>query len=45
MALAPLPEAVTSLLGGLLIAIALFRNGRLRHQAECGPCSCPAHED
>lgn len=43
--LAPLPESATSLLGGLLIAIALFRNGRLRHQAECGPCPCPAHED
>lgn len=41
--LEPLPEAATSPLGGLLVAGALFWNGRLRHQAACGPCSCPAH--
>ena len=43
--LAPLPEAATSPMGGLLVAGALFWNGRLRHQAACGPCSCPVHGD
>jgi len=43
--LEPLPEAATSPLGGLLVAGALFWNGRLRHRAACGPCACPAHGD
>ncbi len=41
--LGPLPEAAMSPLGGLLVAGALFWNGRLRHQAACGPCLCPVH--
>ena len=41
--LEPLPEAVMSPVGGLLVASALFWNGRLRHQAACGSCACPAH--
>ena len=43
--LEPLPEAAMSPLGGLLVAGALFCNGRLRHQAACGPCACPVHGD
>ena len=43
--LEPLPEAAMSPLGGLLVAGALFWNGRLRHQTACGPCACPAHGD
>ncbi len=43
--LAPLPEAATSPLGGLLVGVALVWNGRLRHQGACGQCSCPAHGD
>ena len=41
--LEPLPEAAMSPLGGLFVAGALFWNGRLRHQAACGPCACPVH--
>lgn len=43
--LEPLPEAVMSPLGGMMVAGSLFWNGRLRHQAACGPCACPAHGD
>ena len=43
--LAPLPEALMSPLGGVLVAGSLFWNGRLRHRAACGPCACPAHGD
>ncbi len=43
--LGPLPEALMSPIGGMLVAGSLFWNGRLRHQAACGPCACPAHGD
>ena len=37
------PEPFTSAAGGLLVAAALFWNGRLRHALECAQeCSCPA---
>ena len=39
----PLPEALMSPLGGLLVAVSLFWNGHLRHQAVCGSCACPVH--
>ena len=39
----PLPESLMSPLGGLLVAVSLFWNGHLRHQAVCGPCACPVH--
>ena len=41
--LGPLPESLMSPLGGLLVAISLFWNGHLRHQAVCGSCACPVH--
>jgi hypothetical protein len=41
--LGPLPESLMSPLGGLLVAISLFWNGQLRHQAVCGTCPCPVH--
>ena len=41
--MAPLPESLMSPLGGGLVAIALFWNGHLRHQAVCGSCPCPVH--
>ncbi len=34
--LGTLPESLMSPLGGLLVAISLFWNGHLRHQAVCG---------
>ena len=43
--LEPLPEAVMSPVGGMLVAGSLFWNGRLRHRAACGPCACPVHGD
>jgi len=39
----PLPESLMSPLGGSLVAISLFWNGHLRHQAVCGSCACPVH--
>lgn len=39
----PLPESLMSPLGGLLVAVSLFWNGHLRHQAVCGSCACPVH--
>lgn len=37
------PEAFTSAAGGILVALALFWNGHLRHQVECkDDCACPA---
>ena len=41
--LGQLPESLMSPLGGLLVAISLFWNGHLRHQAVCGSCACPVH--
>ena len=38
-----LPESLMSPLGGLLVALSLFWNGHLRHQAVCGSCACPVH--
>ena len=39
----PLPESLTSPLGGSLVAISLFWNGHLRHQVVCASCACPVH--
>ena len=41
--LGTLPESLMSPLGGLLVALSLFWNGHLRHQAVCGACACPVH--
>lgn len=41
--LGPLPEAAMSPVGGLIVAATLVWNGRLRHGAVCGECTCPAH--
>ncbi len=41
--LAPLPEPVMSPLGGLMLAGALYWNGRLRHEAACSDCGCGMH--
>ena len=41
--LGALPESLMSPLGGLLVALSLFWNGHLRHQAVCGVCACPVH--
>ncbi len=41
--LGALPASLMSPLGGLLVAISLFWNGHLRHQAVCGSCACPVH--
>jgi len=37
------PEAVAAPLGGLMMAGALWWNGRLRHAAVCADCSCRMH--
>lgn len=39
----PMPETLTSPVGGLVLAAALFWNGRLSHRHECGECGCPMH--
>jgi hypothetical protein len=39
----PLPEPVTTVVGSVLLAGGMFRNARLRHEAECRSCGCPAH--
>jgi hypothetical protein len=39
----PVPEPVTTVLGSLLVAGALVVNARLRHEASCRSCGCPAH--
>ncbi len=37
-----IPEPLSSAVGGLTIAAALFWNGQLRHKRECAEeCSCP----
>ena len=41
--LGTLPESLMSPFGGLLVALSLFWNGHLRHQAVCGACACPVH--
>ena len=38
-----LPEAVVAPVGGSLVAVSLFWNGRLRHKAVCASCACPVH--
>ncbi len=40
---APLPDALTHPIGGLVLAGALLWNGRLRHEASCGQCGCTMH--
>ncbi len=41
--LAPVPEALTDIAGGVLLAAGVFWSGRLRHRSVCGgDCSCPA---
>ncbi|HEX8274912.1 MAG TPA: MerC domain-containing protein [Longimicrobiaceae bacterium] len=40
---APLPEPVTAVLGSLLVAGGMVWNARLRHEAACRSCGCPAH--
>lgn len=41
--LQPLPESVTDVAGGLLLAAGVFWSGRLRHRSVCdAQCSCPA---
>lgn len=43
-----LPESsarVAHVGGGLLLAAGMLWNGRLRHQAACNSCGCPAHHD
>ena len=42
--LAGTPEAAASAAGGLLMAAGLFWNARLRHEAACHRCGCPAHD-
>lgn len=39
----PLPETVTSPLGGAVLAAALFWKGRLSHRHACRDCGCPMH--
>ena len=39
----PLPEPVTTTLGSLLLAGGMVWNARLRHEAACRRCGCPAH--
>jgi hypothetical protein len=39
----PLPEPVTTVLGSVLLAGGMVWNARLRHEAECRSCGCPAH--
>lgn len=39
----PLPEPITSALGGLTLAAGLFWNGRLSHRRGCRDCGCPMH--
>lgn len=41
--LEPLPETVTSPVGGVILAAALFWNGRLSHRHTCRDCGCPMH--
>lgn len=38
-------EAVTGVAGGLLLAGGMLWSGRLRHDAACHHCGCPAHHD
>ncbi len=38
-------EAVTGVAGGLLLAGGMLWSGRLRHDASCNHCGCPAHHD
>ena len=39
----PLSERVVAPVGGLMVAVSLFWNGRLRHRAVCDSCACPVH--
>ncbi|HEX6912451.1 MAG TPA: MerC family mercury resistance protein [Longimicrobium sp.] len=38
-------EAVAGVAGGLLLAGGMLWSGRLRHDAACHHCGCPAHHD
>lgn len=38
-------EAVAGVSGGLLLAGGMLWSGRLRHEAACHHCGCPAHHD
>jgi hypothetical protein len=38
-------EAAAGVTGGLLIAGGMLWSGRLRHDAACHHCGCPAHHD
>lgn len=38
-------EAVMGVTGGLLLAGGMLWSGRLRHDAACHHCGCPAHHD
>lgn len=42
-AIPALSEEATTTAGALALAAGLFWNGRLRHQATCRDCGCPAH--
>lgn len=39
----PLPEQATHVLGSVLLAGGMVWNARLRHEASCRSCGCPAH--
>lgn len=38
-------EQAAHVAGGLILAAGMLWNGRLRHQASCHHCGCPAHHD
>lgn len=40
---APLPEVLTSPVGGILLGAGLLWNGRLLHRQACVECGCPLH--
>jgi hypothetical protein len=40
-----MPEAAAGVAGGLLLAGGMLWSGRLRHDAACHHCGCPAHHD
>ena len=45
LGLAGVGEAVAGVTGGLLLAGGMMWNARLRHDAACHHCGCPAHHD
>lgn len=40
---APVPEPVAVTCGSVILATGLVWNARLRHEAACRSCGCPAH--